>query len=216
MHQDGEDDSDKDNITILVRSRSTAVGQKFDSDYLKITVDRYDDVSEFRQKLFYRLHGLYDVKEHEYSMKTPINVMGQDALQLHKIGVMKASDNDTTIDDWVANITKEMKSFGCHKFFLQMPVNTRGVGGGTKKARSADKAPGNPVPQMNDPPIIAQAFNAPFPPNLLQFLVELPRDRLDAMEKAVKNQKNYDRILNTFVAEIPITSQLEAGFSYSH
>ena len=51
-----------------------------------------------------------------------------------------------------------------------------------------------------------------FPDNLLEYLLVLNEDRREAINKAVLDQKNYERIIKILIAELSITSELEAGF----
>ena len=64
----------------------------------------------------------------------------------------------------------------------------------------------------DDHPIVARAFNMAFPDNLLEYLLVLNEDRREAIDKAVLDQKTYERIIKILIAELAITGELEVGF----
>ena len=84
------------------------------------------------------------------------------------------------------------------------------MGGAAAKRQRAEMA-ADLTARQDDPPIIRQALSFSLPVDMEAFINGLLPARQDAISRAIMAQKNSDRILKLFIAEIPIVKGIQDG-----
>ena len=117
-----------DTVVVTVKTTSVANGQKFEHDFLEFELDKYDEIGDVRKMLAVRLHGdgANFEEAQEYTEKVAIKMVAIVDSKPKILGSFASTDNNMSVADFIAK-------FDLDKFdwFFQMPMSTKGIGGGT-------------------------------------------------------------------------------------
>ena len=132
VQEDGDikegSDNGEDSVIFKVKTVSVVSGQRFTEDFLTFKLDLYDEVGMLRDAIWIRLHegGICEEEARKYTAKVKMNVVSEQTGK--KIGVLEPSMDEDTVES-ILNL------FGTRKFYIQMPMSKKMVGGGAGSKR---------------------------------------------------------------------------------